>query len=92
MHPANHGVKHKLVRKDGHVACDSSNNHIVGYLTFDTVNIVHFNAYGNDRRKARLKLYSPLAIRYKAESSFDPTKTVMLNGIVYKTDRFILVY
>ncbi|GAK61789.1 hypothetical protein U27_02622 [Candidatus Vecturithrix granuli] len=92
MHPANHGVKHKFIMGNVGVACDGSDKPIVGYLTFDTPNIVHFNAYGNNSSNPRPSIYSPLTVRYRAKHYFDPTKTKMMNAILYKADRFVLVY
>lgn len=80
MHPPNHGIKHQLIMTDSDM--------LTGYPTFDTINIVEFNAYGQKRvnHNSRATLYHPITLIY--DDGHKPMRT----AVVYKSDRFKLIY
>lgn len=79
MHPPNHGIKHKLIMESTGERPD--NQSVIGYPTFDSVAIAEFGAYG-----PKPTHYHPLSLIY------DNGQRVLCNAIVYKSDKFKLIY
>jgi len=78
MHPPNHGIKHQLLMHP-ELPVEHNANQCFGYPTFDTVNIVFFNAYKGSN-------YSPLTLIY------DNGWNSLTTAVIIKTDKFKLIY